>query len=137
MAKDKFHDAVKEALIKDGWTITHESVELKFGSKKSQIDLGAERFIAAEKEKERIMVEVKSFLSNSAFYELHEAVGQFTNYRRMLHLLKMDFEMILAMPEDVFDTLFNDEFGQLTIKEEQLKFLLFKPIEKEISKWIR
>ncbi|MCB0519405.1 MAG: hypothetical protein H6577_27235 [Lewinellaceae bacterium] len=137
MAKDKYHDLVRDALIQDGWTITHESALFKFGNKKAQFDLGAEKLIAAEKGKERIMVEVKSFLSNSAFYELHEAVGQFTNYRRVLQLLKMDYEMILALPEDVFEILFNDEFGQLTIEQEKLKFLLFRPIEKEISKWIK
>jgi XisH protein len=29
MAKDIFHEIVKEALIKDGWTITHDPYQVK------------------------------------------------------------------------------------------------------------
>jgi hypothetical protein len=32
-AKDIYHDVVKKALIKDGWTITHDPYILKWGSK--------------------------------------------------------------------------------------------------------
>lgn len=31
MAKDLFHDCVKEALIKDGWNITDDPYELRVG----------------------------------------------------------------------------------------------------------
>lgn len=31
MAKDIYHEAVREALIKDGWTITHDPFILKGG----------------------------------------------------------------------------------------------------------
>ena len=30
-AKDKFHDAVKNALIKDGWTIMADPLQIKLG----------------------------------------------------------------------------------------------------------
>ncbi len=51
-AKDLYHDIVKNALIKDGWTITHEPYNLnnELFSRILMIDLGAERLIAAEKE---------------------------------------------------------------------------------------
>ena len=62
MARDKYHDHVKEALIKEGWKITHDPYKIKVGGRKAQIDLGAEKLIAAEKENELIAVEVKSFL---------------------------------------------------------------------------
>lgn len=29
-AKDRFHDAVRAALIKDGWTITHDLFKFEF-----------------------------------------------------------------------------------------------------------
>ncbi len=31
MAKDIFHDIVKTALQKDGWTITHDPYRLRYG----------------------------------------------------------------------------------------------------------
>ena len=48
-AKDIYHDSLKNALIKDGWTITHDPLVLKWGTKDVYIDLGAEHFLAAEK----------------------------------------------------------------------------------------
>lgn len=50
-AKDKFHDIVKIALIKDNWRITHDPLLLKFGQyDQIQVDLGAEKMLGAEKE---------------------------------------------------------------------------------------
>lgn len=46
--KDRFHQAVKNALEKDGWTITHDPLSLKIGTFRLQVDLGAEKLIAAE-----------------------------------------------------------------------------------------
>jgi len=65
MAKDLYHDLVKELLIADGWTITHDPLRLAFGIRKVYADIGAERLIAAEKGKEKIAVEIKSFVGLS------------------------------------------------------------------------
>ena len=49
MAKDIIHDAVKTALIKDGWKITDDPLHIKYKDLELQADLGAERPIAAFK----------------------------------------------------------------------------------------
>jgi hypothetical protein len=49
---------------------------LTFGQKDVFVDLGAERVIAAEKENEKIAVEVKSFQSPSDIHGLELAIGQ-------------------------------------------------------------
>ncbi|WP_083305177.1 element excision factor XisH family protein [Moorena producens] len=54
MAKDLFHDVVKNALIKDGWQITDDPFFLKVGGVEFFIDLGAEKLIAAERNGQRI-----------------------------------------------------------------------------------
>jgi hypothetical protein len=70
-ALDKIHNAVKNALIKDGWTITADPLMLKYEGQKILIDLAAEKdflesgVFAAEKGTEKIAVEVKSFLAPS------------------------------------------------------------------------
>jgi len=43
-AKDKYHELVKTALVKDGWTITDDPLYVPTGNRKTvKIDLGAER----------------------------------------------------------------------------------------------
>ena len=64
-AKDKYRDAVRNALEKDGWTITDDPLHLVWGKKDMYVDLGAERVLAAENQGRRIAVEVKSFLGVS------------------------------------------------------------------------
>lgn len=76
MAKDKFHDAVKNALIKEEWTITDDPLFLQFGGVDLFVDLGAEKMIAAQKDNRRIAVEIKSFLGASLISEFHTALGQ-------------------------------------------------------------
>lgn len=44
--KDIYHNHVKNALVKDGWVITHDPLMLKWGLKDLYIDLGAEQLLA-------------------------------------------------------------------------------------------
>ena len=43
--------------------MTHDPLQIKVGSVRMEIDLGAERLLAAERNGEKIAVEVNSFLS--------------------------------------------------------------------------
>lgn len=61
MALDKIHNAVKNALIKDGWKITADPYRIDFEEYRLYADMSAERPIAATKDNEKIVVEVKSF----------------------------------------------------------------------------
>lgn len=49
MAKDIYHKLVKEALVKEGWTITHDPYPMEQWDPEWEIDLGAEKIIGAEK----------------------------------------------------------------------------------------
>ena len=95
-AKDRYHDTVKQALIKDGWTITHDAYTLTVGQKDVFVDLGAERPIAAEKGGEKIAVEVKSFVSPSDIRDLENAVGQYAFYRSLLARYEPERRLFLA-----------------------------------------
>lgn len=65
-ARDRFHEVVKQALLKEQWVITNDPLKLKYGNVNFQVDLGAEKFLAAEKGNEKIAIEIKSFLNPSA-----------------------------------------------------------------------
>ena len=80
-ARDFYHDKVRNALIKDGWTITHDPYSMKLGSADLFVDLGAEKIIAAEKGSDKIAVEIKSFLGKSIIAQTQDAIGQFIMYR--------------------------------------------------------
>jgi hypothetical protein len=79
-AKDIYHNNVKNALIKDGWIITHDPLTIKWGKKDIYIDLGAEQIIAAQKIDAKIAVEIKSFIGESEVEDLKNAIGQFGSY---------------------------------------------------------
>ena len=85
-AKDKFHETVKTALQKDRWIVTHDPYPLQAGSFNLAINLGAEKIIAAEQERRKIAVEIKSFRSPSRIADFYSALGQFISYRSALKI---------------------------------------------------
>ena len=83
-ALDIYHDAMKNALVKDGWTISHDPFHLRWGKKDMYVDLGARQLLAAEREERKIAVEIKSFVGASEMEDLKNAVGQFVLYRAVM-----------------------------------------------------
>ncbi len=106
-AKDKFHEAVKTGLQKQGWTVTADPLELDYGDLTLLVDLAAERLLAATRQGEKIAVEVKSFLNPSAITDFHQALGQFLNYRLALRKIEPDRKLYLAIPEDTYRKFFS------------------------------
>lgn len=135
-AKDLFHDAVKTALRKAGWEITHDPYQLTYEDVKVAIDLGAEALLGAEREGEKIAVEIKSFLSGSFIYDFHVALGQYINYRRIMSKLEADRKLYLAVSSDTYNEYFSQTFYQETILEERLNLVVFNPIQNQIQLWI-
>lgn len=56
MAKDIYHNTVRVALEKDGWTITDDPLTLPIGDRSVYVDLGAEKLLTAEREGQRIAI---------------------------------------------------------------------------------
>src|SRR3954470_15848741 len=97
-ARDRYHDCVRNALIKDGWVITHDPLRLPWGKKDLYVDLGAEQILAAEKGELRIAVVIKSFLGKSKLDDLERALGQFALYRSVLARREPNRTLFLAVP---------------------------------------
>jgi hypothetical protein len=134
-ARDIFHNAVKTALEKDGWKITHDPLSLEFGLGSLYVDLGAERIIAAQRSNEKIAVEIKSFLGGSAVSEFHTALGQYLNYRLLMQEQYTEYKLYLAVPSSAYDSFFQLPFVQTTIQMHQLKLAIYVPEKQEIVKW--
>jgi hypothetical protein len=136
-AKDKFHQAVKQALIKENWLITHDPLNLKFGEyDQISIDLAAEKILAAEKNDQKIAVEIKSFLNDSAIFDFHLALGQFLNYRLVLEQKDTDRLLFLAVPNYAYDSFFQRDLPKAVITRYQLKLIVYDPVKEVIIQWI-
>ena len=135
MAKDLYHNAVRHGLEREGWTITQDPLEIDFGDVLLKIDLGAEQLIAAEKQSEKIAVEIKSFLGVSTIYQFHLALGQYYNYRFALKAVEPERILYLAVPLSTYEDFFSRRFTQMIVQEVQINLIVFNPLEEEIVQW--
>ncbi len=131
MAKDLFHDVVKTALVKDGWQITDDPLFLKVGGVDFFIDLGAEKLLAAERDGNKIAVEIKSFINTSSVADFHLAIGQFINYRVALKVADPERKLFLAVPDIAYKTFFQKEFPRMVIQQYELELFVYD-IENEV-----
>jgi hypothetical protein len=135
-AKDIFHDVVKKALVKQDWIITDDPLLVQFRDIDLYVDLGAEKMIAAEKNGEKIAIEIKSFIGKSHIYELHQAVGQFIHYRMALQEEESKRTLYLAISSEVYKDFFTRPFAQASIETNQLKLIVYDINTEEIIKWL-
>ena len=135
MAKDRFHNAVRTALEKDGWTITADPYELSVGEVDFEIDLAAE-MLAAERAGEKIAVEIKSFISRSAVSDFHTALGQCINYQFALEEVDPQRVLYLAIPDIIYQSFFQRRFVRSVIERTQLKLLTYDETEEVIQQWL-
>jgi XisH protein len=134
-ARDLYHEHVRQALIRDGWTITHDPLRLRWGLRDVYIDLGAEQLLAAEKGTRKIAVEIKSFIGLSQMEDLEKAVGQYTVYDAVLSQVEPDRTLYLAVNEATYANLFEEPIGTLLIQHSHLHLLVFDPSEEVIRQW--
>ena len=136
-AKDIFHDAVRHGLEKDGWKITDDPLYIRIKGVQMYIDLGAEKVIGAEKNGQKIAVEIKSFLGASALSEFHEALGQYLNYQQALEEQEPLRELFLAVPVDTYDEFFTLPFVHEAVRRHHLKLLVYDSEGEVILSWKR
>ncbi|EGK89181.1 fatty-acid oxidation protein subunit alpha [Microcoleus vaginatus PCC 9802] len=137
MAKDLFHNTVKIALQKEGWKITHDPYQLRYGVADVYIDLAAEEAIAAEKEGRKIAVEVKSFAGGSTISEFHTALGQFLNYRIALEVSSEPERILyLAVPTDTYQMFLRFEPAKTVIERYEIRLIIYNPTREAIDQWI-
>ncbi len=134
-AKDFYHDIVRNALIKDGWTITHDPYPLKLGKKDLFIDLGAEKILAAEKGNDKIAVDIKSFVGRSVINDTENALGQYLIYRKLLMRKEADRVLFLAIDKETLNDTFSDELRELLTEDFEVRLLVFDKTSEEILEW--
>ena len=138
-AKDIYHNSCVRALEKDGWTITHDPLSIPIEATTLLVDIGAEQMVTADREGERIAVEIKSFVSLSAVQDLKEAVGQFWLYALALEKSPEhhDRTLFLAIREEMYQSVFVKGIGKLFLESHGLRLIVFDPNMEEIRQWIK
>lgn len=136
MARDRYHQAVRLALEKEGWIITNDPFSFSVGQVDMEIDLGAELVIGAEKGGQKIAVEVKSFIDDSPVSEFHKASGQYDHYFMGLKLYEPERVLYLAVPQSIYETFFQRPFIKLVVSTKAIKLIVYEPINEIIVAWI-
>lgn len=135
-AKDIYHDAVKNALIKDGWTITADPYKIKYKDAELFADLAVEKPIVAEQNGRRIVVEIKSFLSSSPMRDFELALGQYILYRNLINLTDPEYQIYLAIKDSIYENFFRRDSIQDITKINQLLLIVVDMEKEEILQWL-
>jgi hypothetical protein len=137
MQKDKYHNLVRLLLENNGWHITHDPYKIMLGKRRGYIDLGAEKIlIAAEKDQQKIAVEIKSFTEPSDLDAFEDALGQFLIYWRALKTNDPERMLFLAVPASFYSRFFDDSFFVETAQEFDVKMIIFDEDNQQITQWI-
>lgn len=127
--QDAFHGAVRTALIKDGWTITHDPFIIRLEDVKFYIDLAAQK-------RGKVAIEIKVFGGISFLNEFEKAVGQYLIYRKFLNELFPERILFLAVSLNSFEESFTLPSIRGIVEEYKIKLMIFNPQTEEIIEWI-
>jgi len=136
-ARNIYHNNFRNALVKDGWTVTHDPFRLKWGGKDMYVDLGAERILAAERSGKKIAVEIQSFTGASELNDIENAMGQYLVYRSVMTRIEPDRNLYLAVHKEVFLDIFEEPLGRLLIEDYSIPIIVFDFQNEVILKWIQ
>ena len=135
-AKDIYHDAVKQALIKDGWTITADPYPIKYAEVKLFADLAGEKNIAAIRDEKQIVIEIKSFLSRSPMRDFETALGQYLVYKALLSIDHPEQQLYLAIGQKTYEDFFQQVAIKFILEKYQVSLLVIDLEQEEIITWI-
>jgi hypothetical protein len=134
---DKIHDKVKTALIKDGWTITHDPYSIEYEDLTLFADLGAEKMFSAERGEIKIVVEVKSFSHLSKVQDFKLALGQYQLYNVYLKAIAPEGKLYLAVGEDIYEEFLLREAIKFAVEQLKISLVVVNLESEEVSQWIR
>ena len=132
---DLHHKAVKNALIKDGWTITHDPFVLSYKGTFLFADLGGEKIFSAKREEKNIVVEIKTFSKNSQMSDFEKALGQYIIYQFFLERNSLDRILYLAISEETYDDFFQKPAIQDLVVSLSINLLVFDHQKEKIILW--
>lgn len=132
-AKDRYHDTVKRALIKDGWSITGEHVKIGIENRSLFVDIEASKIDGSLV----ILVEVKELEDTRAQVEaLANALGKYALYRLALNAMDSKIALYLAVTQAAYQGILSEKIGILALNDANIALLVFDPMREEIVAWM-
>jgi XisH protein len=132
-AKDRYHDTIKRALAKDGWTITGEHVKIGIENRALYIDIqavGASIGLV-------VLIEVKELEDVlSPIEALANAYGKYGLYRLALDHAGSDIPLYLAVTQAAYQGILSEKIGKLAIGGAHIALMVFDPEREEMVEWI-
>ena len=92
---------------------------------------------SAEREGQKIAVEIKTFLRPSFVRELEYALGQYILYRNLLSVTEPDRELYLAISDRIYHNFFQQNASQFIVEQNQILLLVVDIQSEVIVQWIR
>jgi XisH protein len=134
--RDGLHSSLRRTLEKDGWLVTADPLILVLEQAVLRADLGAEKTFAAEKDNQKIAIEVKDFTAASGVSELEKTMGQLQLYQWALEVQEPDRLLFLAISDVAYFKYFQRPLFQLAVRRNQINLLVYKPEVEAIVQWI-
>jgi hypothetical protein len=122
--RDVIHGAVRKALTNDGWRITADPYRIIYKDTTLEADMRADKLLVATRDHRRIVIEVKSFLSQSFIHEFLAACGQYQAYIFLLEAKGQTETVYMAVSEDVYRREFRSEAVQVLMERFALRLLV-------------
>lgn len=79
---------------------------------------------------------MKSFLGPSEVDDLEKALGQYVLYHDVLVESDPGRQIYLAVTEQTRDAIFSEPLGQLLLKNQRVRLVVFDPLEEVVVQWI-
>jgi len=136
-ARDRICRVVRNALLKDNWTITHDPYRIVHETDVIEVDLGAERAIGAARGDELIAVEIKSFLGQSPIRDFETALGQFAVYAAAIEEHDPDRRLFLGITTLAYEEVFTRPLIKLVLQSHRVPLIVVDVLSEEVVQWIK
>nr|CAA9282515.1 hypothetical protein AVDCRST_MAG63-3676 [uncultured Armatimonadetes bacterium] len=134
--KDQIHDAVRNALLKDGWTITDDPFRIVYEDADVYADLRIVKTEAGASIQRALVIEIKSFIGYSPLHNLEIALGQYELYRIYLESVAPDDKLYLAVSATTYAEQFTRPAFTVVLQEKRLPLLVVDTGREEVVRWI-
>jgi len=134
--RDAIHNQVRAALIKDGWEIVADPYRIVYKDATLEADMKADKLLVATRDKQSIIIEVKSFLQPSFIHEFLAACGQYQAYKFLLEEKGQTETIYMAVSHEVYKRQFDSEAVQKLVERFNIRLLVVDIEKKEITQWV-